>query len=61
MYEISDLNNKLVGELKDIAKKLNIENYDALKKQDLITKILELNSTDNSKMENGSNEQATFK
>ena len=61
MYEISDLNNKLVGELKDIAKKLNIENYEALKKQDLITKILELNSTDNSKMENGSNESHPYK
>ena len=55
MYENPDLNNKLVGELKEIARQLNIENYEALKKQDLINKILELNSTDNSKIENGIN------
>ncbi len=61
MYENPDLNNKLVGELKEIARQLNIENYEALKKQDLINKILELNSTDNSKIENGINESHPYK
>ncbi len=41
MYDIIELNNKLVGELKDIAKNLNIPKYDALKKQDLVYKILD--------------------
>ncbi len=41
MYDIIELNNKLVGELKDIAKSLNIPKYEALKKQELIYKILD--------------------
>lgn len=41
MYDIIELNNKLVGELKDIAKSLSIPKYDALKKQELIYKILD--------------------
>lgn len=41
MYDIIDLNNKLVGELKEIAKSLNIPKFEALKKQDLIYKILD--------------------
>lgn len=41
MYDIIDLNNKLVGELKEIAKSLNIPKYEALKKQELIYKILD--------------------
>jgi transcription termination factor Rho len=41
MYDIIDLNNKLVGELKEIAKNLNIPKYEALKKQELIYKILD--------------------
>ncbi|MGZ4117949.1 MAG: transcription termination factor Rho [Bacteroidia bacterium] len=41
MYDIIELNNKLVGELKDIAKSLNIPKYELLKKQDLIYKILD--------------------
>jgi transcription termination factor Rho len=41
MYDIIDLNNKLVGELKEIAKNLNIPKYDVLKKQELIYKILD--------------------
>lgn len=41
MYDIIDLNNKLVGELKDIAKNLNIPKHEALKKQELIYKILD--------------------
>jgi transcription termination factor Rho len=41
MYDIIELNNKLVGELKEIAKNLNISKYEALKKQELIYKILD--------------------
>jgi transcription termination factor Rho len=41
MYDIIELNNMLVGDLKEIAKKLNISKYEALKKQELIYKILD--------------------
>ncbi|MCK6650442.1 MAG: transcription termination factor Rho [Bacteroidia bacterium] len=41
MYDIIELNNKLVGELKEIAKNLNIPKYETLKKQELIYKILD--------------------
>jgi len=41
MYDIIELNNKLVTELKEIARELNIHKYEALKKQDIIYKILD--------------------
>src|SRR3954470_12418867 len=41
MYDIVELNNKLVSELKDIAKELNIPKFEALKKQELVYKILD--------------------
>ncbi|HEX8516580.1 MAG TPA: transcription termination factor Rho [Bacteroidia bacterium] len=41
MYDIIELNSKLVGELKEIAKNLNIPKYEALKKQELVYKILD--------------------
>jgi transcription termination factor Rho len=41
MYDILELNEKLVAELREIAKGLNIENYEGLKKQDLVYKILD--------------------
>jgi transcription termination factor Rho len=41
MYDIIELNGKLVGELRDIAKQMNIPKFDTLKKQDLIYKILD--------------------
>jgi len=41
MYDIIELNNKLVSELKEIAKELNIDKIEGLKKQDLIYKILD--------------------
>lgn len=41
MYDIIELNGKLVAELKDIAKELNIDKYEGLKKQDLIYQILD--------------------
>ena len=36
MYDILELNAKLVGELREIANKLNISKAEVLKKQDLI-------------------------
>ena len=42
MYDIIELNEKLVDELKDIAKELNIPKYDSLKKQELVYKILDM-------------------
>ena len=41
MYDILELNDKLVSELKEIAKKLVVPGYEALRKQDLIYKILD--------------------
>lgn len=41
MYDILELNDKLVSELKEIAKKLQVPQYESLKKQDLIYKILD--------------------
>ena len=41
MYDILELSDKLVAELREIAKELNVENYEGLKKQDLIYKILD--------------------
>lgn len=41
MYDILELNNKLLSDLKEIAKQLNIKRIDSLKKQDLIYKILD--------------------
>ncbi|RLD34407.1 MAG: transcription termination factor Rho, partial [Bacteroidetes bacterium] len=41
MYDIIELSGKLVSELKDIAKELNIPKYEKLLKQDLIYKILD--------------------
>jgi len=41
MYDILELNKKLVSELRDIAKKLKIKKVDSLKKQDIVYKILD--------------------
>lgn len=41
MYEIFQLSKKLVSELRDIAKELDIKKIDSYKKQDLIYKILD--------------------
>jgi len=41
MYDIVQLNSKSLAQLKDIAKELNLTKTDALKKQDLIYKILD--------------------
>ena len=41
MYDLNGLNEKLLNELKDIARQLNISKYDSLKKQDLVYQILD--------------------
>jgi transcription termination factor Rho len=41
MYDILELNDKLVNELKEIARLMEIPNYDELRKQELIYKILD--------------------
>jgi len=41
MYDILELNQKLVSELRQIAEKLEIKNVSSLKKQDVIYKILD--------------------
>jgi len=54
MYDILELNKKLVSELRQIAKELNVKRADSLKKQDLIYKILDqqaINATEESDTE----------
>lgn len=46
MYDILELNKKLVPELKEIAKSLNIKRIETLRKQDLIYKILDQQAID---------------
>ncbi len=41
MYDITELNQKLLPELKEIAKELNIKRAESLRKQDLVYKILD--------------------
>jgi len=52
MYDILELNKKLVSELKEIAKELKIKKVETLRKQDLIYKILDqqaISATENKK------------
>jgi transcription termination factor Rho len=54
MYDILELNKKLVSDLRDIAKGLQIKKVESLKKQDLIYKILDqqaINATSDMKPE----------
>ncbi len=52
MYDILELNKKLVLELKEIAKNLNVKKIETLRKQDLIYKILDQQAIDASKTKN---------
>lgn len=45
MYDIIKLNALLLTELKEIAKQMSVKDYRSLKKQDLIYKILEQQTT----------------
>jgi transcription termination factor Rho len=47
MYDILELNKKLLPELRDIAKGLQIKRVESLKKQDLIYKILDQQAIEN--------------
>ncbi len=49
MYDIIELNNKLLEELKDIARELNIPKVDIMKKQDLVYQILDYQALNPSK------------
>ena len=54
MYDILELNNKKVAELRDIGKTLKIKRVDSLRKEDLIYKILDeqaITATDKKKPE----------
>ncbi|NOZ46359.1 MAG: transcription termination factor Rho [Chlorobi bacterium] len=51
MYDILELNKKLVSELKEIAKTLGVKKIDTLRKQDLIYKILDQQAISASKTE----------
>ena len=55
MYDIIELNSKLVTELREIAKELNIPKFEGLKKQDLVYKILDYQALNPS---NGNSEKA---
>ncbi|GAB4380586.1 MAG: transcription termination factor Rho [Salibacteraceae bacterium] len=50
MYDITELNEKKVSDLKEIAQKLNVPKYEKLKKQELIYQILDLQAVDPSKV-----------
>ncbi len=61
MYDILELNKKLVPELREIAKQLNIKRVESLRKQDLVYKILDqqaINSTEITKDRNKKDSQA---
>ena len=45
MLDSNKLNDKLVSELREIAQTLGVEDTDTLRKQDLITRILENTET----------------
>lgn len=49
MYEINELKDKLLTELKEIAKEMGISRYQAMKKEDLVYKILDEQATSASK------------
>jgi transcription termination factor Rho len=55
MYDILELSKKLVPELRDIAKELNIKKAETLKKQDLIYKILDQQAIDITEAKTGLN------
>jgi len=63
MYDILELSKKLLPELKEIAKNLNIKKSETLKKQDLIYKILDqqaLEATESKKTSTEERERFSF-
>jgi len=65
MYDILELNNKLLFELRDIAKGLKIKRVESLRKQDLIYRILDqqaiISAGDTSKSSNLSDKHARIR
>ncbi len=60
MYDILELNKKLVPELREIAKELNIKRVESYKKQDLVYKILDtqaIQEAENKEKKNPQKEQ----
>jgi transcription termination factor Rho len=57
MYDIISLNQKLVGELKEIAKELQISKIEGVKKQDLIYQILDHQALNPKKTETSSTKE----
>ncbi len=58
MSSQTELSNMLVSDLKAMAKSLGIEDYDALRKQDLIAKILEVKGGDSTPVSGKTNKPA---
>ncbi|MBI2968388.1 MAG: transcription termination factor Rho [Bacteroidetes bacterium] len=58
MYNIIELNKKVVSDLREIAKDLNVRNTDGLKKEELIIKILDQQAV---KMKSGKKEELVDK
>lgn len=59
MYDILQLNDMLVPELREVAEKLNVENSKKLSKQDLIYKILDQQALNKSAVGNSENPEGT--
>jgi transcription termination factor Rho len=57
MYDILELSKKLLPELKEIAKELNIKKAETLKKQDLIYKIVDQQAIDANEIKPDQNEE----
>lgn len=60
MYDILELNKKLLPELKDIAKSMNIKRTEALRKQELIYRILDQQAIDASEVESKKGKSKDF-
>ncbi len=59
MYDIVALKSKLVGELREIAKDLNIPKHEAMKKEDLVYQILDAQAASAAKKSSGDGEEKT--
>jgi transcription termination factor Rho len=57
MYDIVALKSKLVGELREIAKDLNIPKHEAMKKEDLVYKILDAQAASGAKKSSDDGEE----
>ena len=58
MYDILELNSKLLPELKEIARDLGIHKVDAFRKSDLIYKILDVQAIKAAEQESDKKKQA---